>query len=97
MRLSYLISSVTQLGARWKLKLSLGELPANAKNFIAPDLTKGKLVSLQDVFGDFIRYLFDSAKAYFQASDLLGNALWASIESNIHLILSHPNGWGGSE
>ena len=46
---------------------------------------------------DFIRYLFDSAKAYFQESDLHGNALWASIESNIHLILSHPNGWGGSE
>ena len=75
-------------------------MPANAKNAkksITPGLTKGKLVSLQDVFVDFIRYLFDSAKSYFQESDPHRNARWASIESNIHLILSHPNGWGGSE
>ena len=72
-------------------------MPANAKKPVAPGLTKGKLVSLQDVFVDFIRYLFDSAKSYFQQSDPRGNLQWASIESNIHLILSHPNGWGGSE
>jgi len=65
------------------LKLSRGELP------------KGK--SLQDIFADFIRYLFDSAKAFFQESEPLGKELWESLKHNIDLILTHPNGWEGRE
>ena len=56
------------------------------------DLPKGK--SLQAIFADFIRYLYDSAKAFIQECDPKGNELWESVERNIDLILSHPNGWG---
>ena len=59
------------------------------------DLPKGK--SKQDVFSDFIRYLFDSAKAFIQESEPVGKKLWESLEPNIDLILSHPNGWDGRE
>ena len=58
-------------------------------------LPRGK--TLQDVFADFIRYLFDSAKAFIQESEPLGEMLWESIQSNIDLVLSHPNGWEGRE
>ncbi|KAF9650957.1 hypothetical protein BDM02DRAFT_3184899 [Thelephora ganbajun] len=79
----------------WKLKLSPGELPATVKKHMTAELPKGK--SLQDVFTDFIRYLFDSAKAFIQECEPVGKELWESLESNIDLILSHPNGWEGRE
>jgi len=80
---------------RWKLKLPPRELPRAAKKYVTADLPLGK--SLQDLFTDFIRYLFDSAKVYIQEHELTGKKLWESLEHNIDLILSHPNGWEGRE
>jgi len=62
---------------------------------MTPALPKGK--SLQDIFADFIRYLFDSAEAFIQESEAMGEVIWRSIGENIDLILSHPNGWESSE
>jgi len=59
------------------------------------DLPGGKYI--QDIFADFIRYLFNSVKAFIQEREPLGEALWESLESCIDLILSHPNGWEGRE
>ena len=59
------------------------------------DLPKGK--SLQDIFADFIRYLFDSAKAFIQEREPMGKTLWESLKGNVDLVLSHPNGWDGRE
>jgi len=77
------------------LKLSPGELPATAKKHMTTDLPEGK--SLQDIFADIIRYLFDSAKAFIQESEPMGKELWESLEHNIDLMLSHPNRWEGRE
>jgi hypothetical protein len=77
------------------LKLSPKELPEAAKKHMTANLPKGK--SKQDVFSDFIRYLFDSAKAFIRESEPMGEKLWESLEPNIDLILSHPNGWDGRE
>ena len=77
------------------MRLSPGELPATAKKHMTADLPKGK--SLQDIFVDFVRYLFDSAKAFIQESEPMGKELWESLEHKIDLILSHPNGWEGRE
>jgi len=66
-----------------------------AKQHMTAELPKGK--SIQDIFADFIRYLFDSTKAYIQEGVPMGERLWGSLEPNIDLILSHPNGWGGRE
>lgn len=59
------------------------------------DLPRGK--SLLDIFSDFIRYLFDSARYFIKESEPCGDVLWATIERNINLILSHPRRWGGRE
>ena len=59
------------------------------------DLPPGK--STQDFFVDFIRYLFDSAKAFIQESEPMGDQIWESVEHNIDLMLAHPNGWEGRE
>ena len=77
------------------MKRSPGELSAVAKKHMTADLPKGK--SLQDIFADFIRYLYDSAKAFIQECEPMGKELWESVERDIDLILSHPNGWEGRE
>jgi len=77
------------------MKLSRGELPQIAKKRMTPELPKGK--SLQDIFADFIRYLFDSARAFIQECEPMGEVLWESLEQSFDLILSHPNGWEGRE
>ena len=46
---------------------------------------------------DLIRYLFDSAKAFIQERQPMGEKLLESLGGNINLILSHPNGWEGPQ
>jgi len=58
-------------------------------------LPEGK--SLQDIFADFICYLFDSTKAFIQECEPMGKVLWENLERNINLILTHPNEWEGRE
>ena len=59
------------------------------------DLPVGKTII--DIFSDFIRYLFDSTKAFFISSDQNGEHRWNSVFGNIELVLTHPNGWGGPQ
>ena len=65
------------------------------KNQMSTELPMGK--TIVDVFSDFMRYLFDSAKALFISSDQNGRHRWNSVSNNIELVLTHPNGWGGPE
>ena len=53
--------------------------------------------SIQDIFADFIRYLFDSVRAYIEESEHKGKELWGKFAGKIDLILTHPNGWEGRE
>ncbi|KAM6497398.1 hypothetical protein JOM56_007871 [Amanita muscaria] len=46
------------------------------------------------VFGDFLRYLFQSTKKYILDSELWP---WNSVEKNVYFVLSHPNGWEGKQ
>jgi hypothetical protein len=59
------------------------------------DLPKDK--HLKDVFADFVRYLYDSTKAFIHESEPMGKELWEKVQSNIDIIFSHPNGWEGRE
>jgi len=72
--------------------LSPLELPVAMKDRMSTELPKGKTII--DVFADYMRYLFDSTKELFKSSE--PNFSWNSI-SNIELVLSHPNGWGGPQ
>ncbi|KAJ3530024.1 hypothetical protein NMY22_g8745 [Coprinellus aureogranulatus] len=58
-----------------------------------PPLPLGKTVV--QVLADFLRYLQKCAKAYIKYSHANGRDLWASVESDIHYVISHPNGWEG--
>ena len=75
--------------------LSPAGLPAALKDQVDLQLPKGKTII--DVFADFMRYLFDSTKAFFKDSEPDGELRWNSASDNIELVLTHPNGWGGSE
>ena len=82
-------------GHRWKLLLGPTDPPAALKKHMSTSLLKGK--TIVDVFSDFMRYLFDSTKALFISSDHNGEHRWNSVSHNIELVLTHPNGWGGSQ
>ncbi|KIL60590.1 hypothetical protein M378DRAFT_914269 [Amanita muscaria Koide BX008] len=47
------------------------------------------------VFGDLLRYLFQSTKKYIMDSD--SDLSWDSVETNMYFVLSHPNGWEGKQ
>jgi len=62
---------------------------------MSTQLPKGK--TIVDVFADFMRYLFDSTKALFKATEPNGEVRWDSISKDFELVLTHPNGWGGPQ
>ena len=50
-----------------------------------------------EVFGDFLRYLLECASRYIQDTHANGPDLWNSVKSHIDFVLSHPNGWEGTQ
>lgn len=50
-----------------------------------------------DVLADFLSYLFQCTKQFIIESHPDGNILWDSVTDDIEFVLSHPNGWGGSQ
>ena len=50
-----------------------------------------------EVFGDFLRYLFECASSYIQDTHPDDPNLWDSVKSHIDFVLSHPNGWEGTQ
>lgn len=54
--------------------------------------------TVTDVFGDFLRYLYNCTKMYVQDTHLPnGDALWESVANDIQYVISHPNGWEGTQ
>lgn len=49
------------------------------------------------MFADFLAYLFKCARQYIEESHANGSMLWMTLQSNITVVLSHPNGWGGAQ
>ena len=58
-----------------------------------PPLPLGK--SIVTVFSDFLGYLLRCTQAYIR--DHHPQGFWESLSGNIDYVLSHPNGWEGSE
>ena len=75
--------------------ISPTELPAAMKAQMSTQLPKGKTII--DVFADFMRYLFESTKALFKASEPNGELRWDSVSNDIELVLTHPSEWGGPQ
>ncbi|EFI28249.1 hypothetical protein CC1G_14274 [Coprinopsis cinerea okayama7 len=68
------------------------ETSSAVKNRLPP-LPRGKTVV--QVLSDFLRYLFKCAKSFIQDTHVNGRDLWNSLESTIHYVITHPNGWEG--
>ncbi|PPR01388.1 hypothetical protein CVT24_006226 [Panaeolus cyanescens] len=60
-----------------------------------PPLPLNKTVN--EVFADFLRYLLECASAYIQSTNANGADLWTSVKGQIDFVLSHPNGWEGTQ
>ena len=52
-----------------------------------------------DVYADFYKYLYQSAKRYLEETLVgnMGELLWSSFENEVDFVLTHPNGWGGAQ
>ena len=50
-----------------------------------------------EVFADFLRYLLECASSYIQDTHANGPDLWNSVQDQIDFVLSHPNGWEGTQ
>ena len=60
-----------------------------------PRLPKGK--SAEQVFGDYLGYLFMCAKDFIIETHPGGASLWGAVEEDLQFVLSHPNGWEGAQ
>jgi hypothetical protein len=49
------------------------------------------------VFGDFLRYLYDCTQLFIEETHAGGQELWASVEARTEFVLTHPNGWEGAQ
>ena len=50
-----------------------------------------------EVLGDLLRYLFECASTYIKDTHADSPDFWNSVESDIDFVLSHPNGWEGTQ
>ena len=56
-------------------------------------LPAGKTVV--DVLADYLKYLYDCVKQFI--AETHGVTRWDSRVDRIDFVMSHPNGWGGSQ
>ncbi|KDQ13831.1 hypothetical protein BOTBODRAFT_188297 [Botryobasidium botryosum FD-172 SS1] len=54
-------------------------------------------VPLEKIYSDFMRYLCDQTRQFFQRRIINGEKIWRKLESSLQFIIAHPNGWGISE
>lgn len=60
-----------------------------------PPLPPNKTVT--QILADLYRYLLECAGKYIRESHENGALLWSAVKDDIDFVLSHPNGWKGSE
>ena len=53
--------------------------------------------TIVEIFADFLSYLLDCASSHIQDTHANGANLWASVKDQIDFVLSHPNGWDGTQ
>jgi len=87
------VASLTLL----RFKLHLRSRVGAGKNLTAdiPPLPLNK--SVIDVFADFLQYLLRCAGDYIKDTHANGQDLWNSVKDDIDFVLSHPNGWEGTQ
>ncbi|KAF8161589.1 hypothetical protein B0H34DRAFT_385803 [Crassisporium funariophilum] len=79
----------------FKLHLRPGSASTDHISDKLPPLPPNKVAI--DILADFYRYLFQCARDFIQESHANGPDVWLSVKTEIHFVLSHPNGWGGAQ
>ena len=51
----------------------------------------------QQVFGDFLRYLYECTRTFIQETHVGGEEIWQSLAGYADFVLTHPNGWEGAQ
>jgi hypothetical protein len=64
-------------------------------SFNFPALPVG--VPVDQVYTDYLRYLFRHTKAFFEEHIFNGQDIWQSLSASMAIIIAHPNGWGAHE
>ena len=93
--LNPLLDNIYSHQNRFKLHLQSQVGAGHQLPSIIPPLPLNKTVV--EVFADFLAYLLECALRYIQDHHANGEELWASVKDQIHFVLSHPNGWEGSQ
>ncbi|KAL5504173.1 hypothetical protein ACEPAH_8246 [Sanghuangporus vaninii] len=79
----------------FKLRLRPRRMQLDMNGMRLSPLPPGK--SSEDVFGDFLAYLFNCTRKFIEDTHANGANLWLAVERDIHFVLSHPNGWEGAQ
>jgi hypothetical protein len=79
---------------RFKLYLRPKHSKSDAEEEMPP-LPLNKTV--EQVFGDFLRYLYECTRQYIRETHAGGPDLWESLEGSTEIVLTHPNGWEGAQ
>jgi hypothetical protein len=85
-----------QLAEHFKLHLHPITLRAEHDIIVQP-LPQG--VPIEQIYADFLDYLFRSTKKFFETNEVNGLKLWEKLamEDKIEFVVTQPNGWGGYE
>eukprot|EP00918_Siedleckia_nematoides_P076137 GHVU01166531.1.p1 GENE.GHVU01166531.1~~GHVU01166531.1.p1 ORF type:complete len:546 (+),score=50.24 GHVU01166531.1:96-1640(+) len=51
-------------------------------------------VTLEKIYADLMRYLFEQTRTFFQQRIVDGTNTWQKHEATIQFVMAHPNGWG---
>ncbi|KAI5116259.1 hypothetical protein M0805_008164, partial [Coniferiporia weirii] len=79
----------------FKLRLRPRRMELDMNGMRLSPLPAGK--SSEDVFGDFLHYLFTCTRKFIEDTHANGKKIWRAVEKDINFVLSHPNGWEGAQ
>ncbi|CAE6469970.1 unnamed protein product, partial [Rhizoctonia solani] len=84
------------LAQYFKLLLHPEELQARGNLTIERDIFRYG-VTIEQVYSDFLRYLFQHTEKYFRDRIIDGDMLWSRYRSKMEFVIAHPNAWGTSQ
>ncbi|CAE6432312.1 unnamed protein product [Rhizoctonia solani] len=64
----------------------------NEHNLNIPSLPPG--VSLQQIYSDFLGYLLEHTRVFFEEHIVDGIRIWERYSPTVQIVIAHPNGWG---
>jgi len=76
---------------RFKVHMRPKALEEAQKEYTVSPLPFGK--SVEDVFGDFLAYIYGCIEDYFKTSRAHGESMWESFDDRVTFVLTHPNGY----